>query len=92
MPPDHSMIVLSDVIYAWYVLLAYQMKITCFISDTKFCLTMLMFMDLGPMQLAMISLRILQIELHQQTALRPPCHWLELRSTAKFLVQNSLFT
>ena len=33
---------------------------------------MLMFMDLGPMQLAVISLRILQIELHRQTLLRPP--------------------
>ena len=51
---------------------------------------MLIFMDLGPMQLAVISLRILQIELHRQTPLRPPCHWSELRSTAKFLVQNSL--
>ena len=79
MPPDHSMIVLSDVMVC--ITIVYQMKITCFISDTKFCLTLLMFMDLGPMQLAMISLRILQIELHQQTALRLPCHWLELRST-----------
>ena len=47
---------------------------------SKFCLTVLMFMDLGPMQLAVIRLRILQIELHRQTPLRPPCHWLELRS------------